>query len=150
VRKAAALDPLSAESWVDLSEYFLGTGQLDLAEAAAKRALEASPEQERAALHLGFARLLAGRPEEARAAFKRPAIERDYRLMGDVLVDHALGRSEQSQRALDELLASPYMVASSGYQLAEIYALSRRGRPGIPLAGERIRASRHRAHPSEV
>jgi tetratricopeptide (TPR) repeat protein len=121
VRKATALDPLSAESWVELSQYYLGTGQFDLVEAAAQRALEVSPEHARAARNLGFARLLAGRPEEARAAFSRSTLEL-YRLMGEVLVDHALGRQEQSRRALDAVLALLYVAASGGYQVAQMYA----------------------------
>src|SRR5258708_1627363 len=61
MQKATALDPLSAESWVRLSGFYLGTGRLDLAEAAGKRALEISPEQGRGARNLGFTLLLANR-----------------------------------------------------------------------------------------
>jgi TolB-like protein/Tfp pilus assembly protein PilF len=119
-RKATVLDPLSAESWVQLSNFYLGTGQLDLAEAAAKRALEISSEQGRAARNLGFAWLLAGRYADARAAFQRSNQEL-HRLMGEALVEHELQHSAGSQRALDELLRKPYAIPAS-YQIAQVYA----------------------------
>jgi serine/threonine-protein kinase len=119
-RKATALDPLSTESWTQLSVFHLGTGQLDLAEAAARRALDVSPEQGRAARNLGFALLLAGRSEEARAAFQKSS-NGFFRRMGDALVDHQLGHREQAQSALDRLLASPTVVPAA-YQIVQIYA----------------------------
>ena len=58
MRKATTLDPLSAASWMEISSFYLGTGDLDEATAAAQRALELSPEHGRAARNLGFAFLL--------------------------------------------------------------------------------------------
>ena len=119
-RRGTLLDPLSTESWTQLSAFYLGTGQLDLAEAAARRALDVSPEQGRAARNLGFALLLAGRPEEARAAFQRSS-NGFFRRMGDALIEHQLGHREQAQSALDKLLAAPTVVPAA-YQIVQIHA----------------------------
>ena len=120
LHKATALDPLSTDGWSRLCGFYLGTGQLDLAEAAAKRALEVSPEQERAARNLGFVLLLSDRLAEARTAFQRSS-NGFFRAMGDALVEHALGHRIEAQRALDEILTRPNVNAAS-YQVAQIYA----------------------------
>jgi TolB-like protein/Tfp pilus assembly protein PilF len=120
LRKAIALDPLCAESWTELAIVHLGTRELDLAEKAARQALEVSPSHSRAARTLGFAYLLAGRFAEARAAFRLSSHEL-YVLMGDALVEHELGHPAEAQRALDEILARPYALQAS-YQIAQVYA----------------------------
>jgi serine/threonine-protein kinase len=119
-RKATASDPLSAESWTRLSGFYLGTGQLDLAEGAAKRALEISPEQGRAARNLGFAYLLSGRHADALVAFQRSSNEL-FRGMGVALGEYELGHQGASQAALDQILSQPY-AASASYQIAQVYA----------------------------
>lgn len=101
LQKAAALDPLSADIPALLSAVYLGTGQLALAEAAASRALELSPENGRAARFLGFALLLDHRIPEARAAFHRSS-NAFFVSMGDVMVEHSLGHAAESQRAAVE------------------------------------------------
>jgi serine/threonine-protein kinase len=119
-KEAAALDPLAADIPSMLSSFYLGARQLGLAEAAAAQALEVSPEHGRAARNLGFALLLQGRLPEARAAFHGSSPEL-YVRMGDVMVDHALGLAAESQRALDGILALPYIRLGS-YQVAQIFA----------------------------
>jgi serine/threonine-protein kinase len=125
LQKAAALDPLSADIPAFLSAVYLGTGQIALAEAAASHALELSPENGRAARFLGFALLLDHRIPEARAAFHRSS-NAFFASMGDVMVEHSLGHAAESQRALDNTLAQPYVLQGS-YQIAQIYAW--RGEP---------------------
>ncbi len=120
LQAAAVLDPLSADVPAALSMVYLGTGQSALAEAAAKRALEVSPVHGRAARNLGFALLVQGRLPEARAAFHRSSNEL-FASMGDVMVEHALGRPAESRRALDGILAKPYVLQAS-YQVAQMYA----------------------------
>jgi len=120
LQEAAVIDPLSADIPVWLSAVYLGTGQVALAEAAATRALEISPEHGRAARNLGFALALQDRLPEARAAFRR-STNRIFVRMGDVMVEHALGHAAESQRALDEILAPPGVLQWS-YQVAELYA----------------------------
>jgi TolB-like protein/cytochrome c-type biogenesis protein CcmH/NrfG len=120
LRKATATDPLSVEGWTRLSGFYLGTGQLDLSEAAAKRALEISPEQARAARNLGFAYLLSGRHSDALAAFQRSSNPL-FGGMGVALVEYELGHRDASDHALDQILSQPYAEAAS-YQIAQVYA----------------------------
>ncbi len=120
LQKATALDPLSAESWARLSGFYLGTGQLDLAETTARRGLEISPEQARAARNLGFALMLAHRLPEARAAFHRSSNPLFMRI-GEAMLEHTLGHPEESQRALDLILAQPSRMQAS-YQIAQVHA----------------------------
>jgi len=119
-QQAAVLDPLSADVQFRLNAAYLGTGQFALAEAAARRALELSPEHARAARNLGITLLLQNRVPDARAAFHRSNHE-FVMSMGDVMVEHALGHSAESQRALDSILAGPYAEVA-GYQIVQMYA----------------------------
>ena len=105
LEQAAHLDPLSAEAATSLAIAYLGTGQLaSRPRPAAARALELSGEHARAARTLGFALLLQGRLPEARAAFHR-STNTLFVAMGDMMVDHWLGRAAESRRGLDRLLA---------------------------------------------
>jgi TolB-like protein/Tfp pilus assembly protein PilF len=119
-RKAVALDPLSSEGWTQLSAHYLGTGELDLAEGAAQRALDVSPEQAWAARNLGFAYLLQGRPAEARVSFQRSRSD-FFRVMGEALVEYQLGHGAEAQRALAQMLTAPGATAGN-YQIAQVYA----------------------------
>jgi serine/threonine-protein kinase len=120
LKQAAALDPLSADIPAVLCAVYLGSGQLQLAEAAARSALEIAPEHGRAARNLGFALLLQGRLVEAQAAFHRSS-NSFFVAVGDVMVEHSLGHAAASQRALDGVLAVPY-VRQGSYQVAQAYA----------------------------
>ena len=119
-QQAAVLDPLSADIQYLLNAAYLGTGQFALAEAAASRALEVSPEHARAARNLGITLLLQNRVPDARAAFHRSNHEFVVS-MGDVMVEHTLGHSAESQRALDSILAGPYAEVAA-YQIVQMYA----------------------------
>jgi tetratricopeptide (TPR) repeat protein len=120
LQKVTAQDPLSAEGWVRLGNCYLGAGLLDLAEAAAKRALDISAEHARAARTLGFAYLLGHRLEEARVAFHRSSNPL-FVEMGDAMIEHTLGHAAESQRVLERILTSPFALGAS-YQVAQIYA----------------------------
>jgi serine/threonine-protein kinase len=125
MRKATELDPLSAASWMEISSFYLGTGELDDAIASAQRALELQPEHGRAARNLGFAFLLSGRFPEARAAFERSSNEL-FRRMGEAMVEHSLGHAGESQRALERILSLP-TAPQAAYQIAQVHAW--RGEP---------------------
>jgi serine/threonine-protein kinase len=120
LQQASLLDPLSADVPSELAIAYLGTGQLDLAEAAATHALELEPEHGRAARTLGFALLLQQRLPEAQAAFRR-STNPFFRDMGAAMVSHSMGRAAESQGALDRMLAQPTVLKGS-YQIAQIYA----------------------------
>jgi TolB-like protein/Flp pilus assembly protein TadD len=120
MRKATILDPLSAGAWMEISNFYLGTGELDEAISAAQRALELQPEHGRAARNLGFGYLLSNRFGEARAAFERSSNPL-FRRMGEALVEHSLGHDDESQRALKGIVSSP-AATRGAYQIAQVYA----------------------------
>jgi serine/threonine-protein kinase len=119
-QQAAALDPLSPEIPVNLAGLYLGTGQLELAEATARRGLEMAPSHGRGARTLGFALLLQGRLPEARAAFHRSS-NLFFSNVGDAMVDHALGDAAAARKSLDVVLSRPTVIAGA-YQVAQLYA----------------------------
>src|SRR5438874_11029509 len=88
-QQAAVLDPLSADIQCFLNAAYLGTGQFALAEAAASRALEVSPEHARAARNLGITLLLQNRVPDGASRF--PPIEPRVR--------HGHGRCDGGARA---------------------------------------------------
>jgi len=63
--------------------------------------------------------LLAGRAEEACAAFDR-ITEKGLRLAGLAMAYHSLGRDADSRRALDDLEAC--CAACDGYKIADVHA----------------------------
>ena len=119
-QEAASLDPLSPDIPVSLSVVYLGTGQIELAEAAANRALGIAPNHGRGARNLGFALLLQGRLQEARAAFHRSSNE-FFGTVGDAMVDHSLGDVATARRSLKVMLERPTILMGS-YQVAQVYA----------------------------
>ncbi len=126
LQEATAIDPLAPDTPVALSMAYLGTGQLEQAEAEARRALEIAPDNGRAARNLGFALLLQGRLPEARGAFAR-STNPLFRQMGEIMVDHAQGLAADSRRKLDALLSRvsrPPAGSSDGswYQIAQMHA----------------------------
>ncbi len=85
-------------------------------------ALELSPGQAGAYYAIGVAHLLKGEPEQALQEIQLESTEW-YRLTGLVLAYHALGRAEESDAALQELIEKHERGWS--YQVA--YALAYRG-----------------------
>ena len=126
-RKVAAADQLAPDPWIELSGFHLGTGELGEAEACAARALQLAPGSPRALRNLGFAQLLQHRLPEARATFAK--LQDDgasgtlFRLLGNALVEHDSGRTDETRRLTAELLARPAaFVQGAAYQLAELFA----------------------------
>jgi serine/threonine-protein kinase len=119
LEKAIALDPLSALSWSHLNIMYRSSGKLGLARSAASRALEIAPELDSAPYALGMISLLEGRPAAALDSFRRGP-ESVVMGMGRALAEHDLGRPEESQRALDELIA--WKPDAPTYLIAAVYA----------------------------
>lgn len=128
--KATAVDPLATNAWLVLSAFYLGRGELGLAEDAAKHALDISPEEARAWRNLGFVELLEGRLQEAQAAFERSGGL--YLEMGKAMLQHQLGQEEDSRRTLEQLIAEPGIAESGAYQIAQVHAW--RGEPDDTFA----------------
>jgi tetratricopeptide (TPR) repeat protein len=122
LKQATELDPLSARAWRDLGYAYLVNGPAAAARDAYGRARDVHPESSYAPFSFGREALLAGRPSEALQSFR--LVARDtMRLVGVALAEQALGHDNQSQQALDELIAKG--SDNFAYQIAEVYA--RRG-----------------------
>lgn len=119
LQKAAERDPLNPQVWTSLGGILVFSGQLSLAREALTRSLEISPEQAFAPYNLGVTLLLEHQPAAALAASQR-STHAAFRLAGAALAQHDLGKARDSQRALDELIASSGHAAA--YQVAQVYA----------------------------
>jgi TolB-like protein/lipoprotein NlpI len=118
LRRAVQLDPLG-QSWTALGALYEAAGQHALSEAAFRRHLEFTPDGVGGMMGLGRALLQQSRPEDALAVFRRCPAE-DYRLWGETVAEHALGRSAASQAALEALIAK--YGHTSAFYIAEVYA----------------------------
>jgi TolB-like protein/Tfp pilus assembly protein PilF len=117
-KKATELDPLSADTWFRRSIQLNAAGRYEEARKAAERVLEISPEHGGAPFSLGAASLLQGKPDAALAEFGKSSPGR--REAGVAMAEHVLGRSAQSQRALENLIDD--YALTNAYQVAEVYA----------------------------
>ena len=102
-KKATGLDPLSTLSWGRLGRYYIAARQFAAAHDAIRRALEIQPEFAAGHSALGTLLLLEGKAAEALETFRQVSTE-SSRLSGIAIAEHTLGHSEESQRALDELI----------------------------------------------
>jgi TolB-like protein len=118
-RKGVDRDPLSESAWGTLGFMLSQIGDGAGAEAAARRALQIAPDRGETADLLGVALLQQGRLDEARAVFERNPFP-FMRLSGLAIVLHAMGRQEESQAALDELVRDQSLIAA--FQIAEVHA----------------------------
>ena len=125
MQRVAAIDPLSRRTWYQLSNFYLGTGELERARECAARAVVLSDENPAALRNLALAYLLLHRLDEARATFQRQKTGNRsgdlYRLMGEALVEQELGHEAEARRLADELSKKPFAVGAD-YQVAEVYA----------------------------
>jgi TolB-like protein/Tfp pilus assembly protein PilF len=102
-KSATGLDPLSTLAWQRLGRYYIATRQFAAAHDAIRRSLEIQPEYAAAQSNLGTLLLLEGKAAEALVTFRQISSE-SSRLSGVALAEHTLGHSEESQRALEELI----------------------------------------------
>jgi tetratricopeptide (TPR) repeat protein len=113
-RRATQLDPLRGHAWQILGHWYNLNGQFDVAGPALDRALELNPDAEVTWVRHFQALLWNAKPEAALASLvgaRRPC------LPCEAMAQHALGHAEESQRALDALIAraggtEPYSIAS--------------------------------------
>jgi TolB-like protein/Tfp pilus assembly protein PilF len=116
---AVGLDPLSILAWHRLGRYYIATRQFAAAHEAIRRALEIQPEFAAAQSALATLLLLEGKAAEALVTFSKIASE-SSRLSGVAIAEQTLGHSEESQRALDELIEKH--SRDSAFLIAETYA----------------------------
>jgi len=122
LRKTTEMDPLDPFAWNWLAGAYSASGQLHLAHKAVTRALEISPELDEVAHHLAAISILQGLPDDGLAIVERvKSSDEVTRLSLLSMAHHDLGHEQESQRALDSLVAksSSQLV---GYSAAVVYA----------------------------
>ena len=117
--KAIQIDPLEATFYSWRGRVLLNSGDLAAARDEYQRLLILNPAHPSANVDLAIIDLLDGRPEQALTALQHPAPP-GWRLLGAALVEHSLGHHEQSQQALEQLIAGSATFAA--YQIGEAYA----------------------------
>ena len=118
-RQAVDLDPLNADSWDHLGQIEFYMGQLDQSATDGKKSLELNPDYWGGPILLTRIYLLRGRPQDALRENDRVRIDL-YRAHLHALTYYALGRKEESDTALSELITKYH--ASNAFEIATIYA----------------------------
>jgi TolB-like protein/Flp pilus assembly protein TadD len=123
--QAVALDPLRANSHVGLGYLLYMAGRYDEAQAELHKALDVNPQAAFAHANLGRILIAEGKPQQAFAEIEKEPIDWE-KLTDQTLVYHELGREQDSNAALSELIEKH--DSDSAYQIAEVYAF--RGESG--------------------
>lgn len=100
---ANARDPVSARGHANLAYYYLHAGEWDEAIASYQAVLRLSPDYIGAHYFIGVSQLYKEETQAAMASFARETDE-EYRVKGTALALHDLGRREEFQARLDELI----------------------------------------------
>ena len=116
-----ARDPVSSLGHLSLARYYRDAGRLDEAVLSTSTLLSLSPDANLVQYNIGTVLLLKGEPQAALEAMQRE--DTDWRLIGLPMVYHTLGRTEESDAALVELIESDEQ--SWSYNIA--YVLAYRG-----------------------
>ena len=117
--QAVALDPLRANSHLGLGYLLYMAGRYDEAQAALQKALNLN--RQAAFVHADWGEILVaeGKPQEALAEIEKEP--NDWQKLTDqAIAYHSLGREQDSNAALAELIAKHQ--TDSAYQIAEVYA----------------------------
>ena len=118
-RQVVSLDPLRARSYSALGGELYYAGRYDEALAMFHRALELNPQKEGDHHVCGLILLAQGHPQQALTEVEREPRE-IWKLFGRALAYQALGRSQDSLTALNQLIIKYHQ--DSAYQIAEVYA----------------------------
>jgi TolB-like protein/Tfp pilus assembly protein PilF len=117
--QAITLDPLFASSHSYLAFLLYSAGQYDQALVSAQKALELNPQKTYDHFTRGEVFLAQGRLQQSLAEMEQEPGPY-WRLTGEALVYHSLGREQDSNAALTQLI-NQYQQ-SMAYQIAEVYA----------------------------
>jgi eukaryotic-like serine/threonine-protein kinase len=117
-KSAIDLDPLSPWAHRELGRVCTFAGRLDEARDALTRALNMSPDMTTIHLGLSWIALLQGNFEEAARIIEKERLA-GYRLCGQAMASHALGRTSDSDKQLADLIAEG---ENWGFQIAGVYA----------------------------
>jgi eukaryotic-like serine/threonine-protein kinase len=118
-RRSVELDPLNAEAQLFVGVAALYAGQLHEAAAGFTKALELNPAYPSTRVFLGRLYLAQSHPHEGLAEMDREP-EPYWRLYGQALAYHTLGRKKEGDAALAELTVKHEAAAS--FQIACVYA----------------------------
>ena len=118
-KQAIALDPLQAGAYLVLSNQLYEAGRYEEANGALQKALELNPQHAFAHAGLGQILLAQGHRQEALAQMQQETADWG-RLQGEAFAYYSLGRRQESDAALRELIAAH--ANDSAFQIAEVYA----------------------------
>jgi len=123
-RRTVDVDPFSVRGWQYLANFLTMSGDLGAAREASRHALAIDPSNEYALAYLGYVELLDHNYADAMTLFQK--IQSDdvcslcLRLSGIAMVEHSLGHTKESQRALDETISKA--AQTGAFQIAEAFA----------------------------
>ena len=117
--QAVALDPLRSNSYSGMGYLLFMASRYDEARATLQKALDLNPQV--ALVHLTLAKIFIaqGKPQQALAEIEKEPSGWG-KLTGEALAYHALGREQDSNAALDNLMAK--FGERGAYQVAQVYA----------------------------
>jgi TolB-like protein len=118
-RQAVDLDPLNAASWDGLGETEYYIGQLEVAAADFKKALELKPDVFPGNISLSRTYIVQGRAQDALPEIELVPYDLP-RFFLHAIAYHALGREKEADAALRELIAK--YSERGAYQIAQVYA----------------------------
>lgn len=118
-KRAATIDPLRARIVIFLGNILYYAGRYEEADTASRRALELNPQIAAAHSIRGKIFLSQGRLQEALTEMELEPSDW-YKYTGLALAYHALGRTNDSQAELEQLIATH--KGDCAYQIAEVYA----------------------------
>jgi TolB-like protein/Flp pilus assembly protein TadD len=127
--QAVALDPLRANSHLGLGYVLYMAGRYDEARASLQKALDLNPQADFAHANLSKILLAEGKQQPALAEIEKEPTDWE-KFTDQALIYHALGREQDSNAALTQLIAKH--DTDSAYQIAEVYAF--RGEPDQSFA----------------
>jgi TolB-like protein/DNA-binding winged helix-turn-helix (wHTH) protein/Flp pilus assembly protein TadD len=117
--QAVALDPLRTNSHLGRGYLLYVAGRYDEAQTALQKAQDLNPQAPLVHLTLGKILLAEGRSQQALVEIEKEP-SGGGKLTGQALAYHALGREQDSNAALAELIAKHHTF--SAYQVAQVYA----------------------------
>ncbi|HEX8895632.1 MAG TPA: tetratricopeptide repeat protein, partial [Terriglobales bacterium] len=117
--QSVALDPLRSNSYLGLGYLLYKAGRYDEAQAALQKALDLNPQLAFAHAYVGRILIAEGSPQRALAEVEKEPNDGE-KLTDQALVYHALGREQDSDAVLVELIAKH--DTDWAYQIAEVYA----------------------------
>jgi len=117
---AIELDPIDSAKFTNLGAFYLATNKLDEADVAFAKALELSPGDVWTLYAIVQLRILQDRADDALALIDNIEVE-IIRLHTLPMIYHELGRSKESDQAIEQLKAAEGSGITA-YEIAEVYA----------------------------